>query len=90
MYSKTDALVKALMLSTAWKEPQLLNEPLEWDFRMEDAQGFSVTTSSHTVSLMILCKASTSKDADFTSEADVSEEPSSDIDNKSMHAAHKQ
>ena len=69
-----------------------LNEPLDWDFRMEDAEGFSVASSSHTVSLMILRKASTSKDADFTSEADASEEPSSDIhvDNKGMHAAHKQ
>ena len=43
-----------------------------------------------TVSLIILCKASTSKDADFTTEADASEEPSSDIDNKRLQVAHKQ
>ena len=63
---------------------------------MEDAKGLSVTSSSHTVSSMILRKAFTSglgqvpAAADrFMSEADASKEPSSDIDNNSIHAAHK-
>ena len=61
-----------------------LNEPLEWDFEMEDAESFSVASSSRTVSLIILRKASTSNDADFTTEADASEGPSSDMDNKRL------
>ena len=61
-----------------------LNEPLEQDLRIEDTEDFSVASSSCTVFLMSLCKSSTSKVADFASEADASEEPLSDIDNKSM------
>ena len=64
---------------------------------MEDAEGLSVASSSRTVSsLMILCKAFTSglgkfpAAADrFASEADASEEPSSDIDNNSTRSAQK-
>ena len=66
-----------------------LNEPLERDFRIEDTEDFFVASSSCTVSLMSLCKSSTSKVTDFASEADASEEPSSDIDNTSMQAAHR-
>ena len=66
-----------------------LNEPLEWDFRIEDAEDFSVASSSCTVFLMSLRKSSTSKVTDFASKADASEEPSSDIDNNSMQVAHK-
>ena len=61
---------------------------------MEDAEGLTVASSSRTVSLMVLRKAFTSglgkvpAAADrFASEADASEEPSSDIDNNSTHSA---
>ena len=58
--------------------------PSSYDF----AHGIHAS-SSHTISLMILSKESTTKVADFASEADAFKEPFSDIDNNSMHTVHK-
>ena len=65
-------------------------EPLERDFRIEDAEGFSDATELLTHRLPNdFVQGIYVQVADFMSEADASEKPSSDIDSNSMHAAHK-